>query len=62
MDNNELIDLKIELIKIEINCLKLLSDKLSYSSYIKDIENVASKSNVLKKELDRLLVSSLIND
>ena len=34
MDNNQLNNLKIELLKIEINCLKLLSEKLSKSSYI----------------------------
>ncbi|WP_395066571.1 hypothetical protein [Flavobacterium sp.] len=62
MDNNQLNNLKIELLKIEINCLKLLSEKLSKSSYMSDIENIANKSNTLKKEIDSLLISSLIND
>lgn len=55
MENNQLNNLKIELLKIEINCLKLLSEKLSKSSYISDIEDIANKSNALKKEIQIMI-------
>lgn len=55
MKNMELNSLKIELIKIEVNCLKLLSDKLSMNSYIKEIEDIANKSNILKKEIETMI-------
>ncbi len=55
MKNMELNSLKIELIKIEVNCLKLLSDKLSMNSYIKEIEDITNKSNILKKEIETMI-------
>ena len=55
MKNMELNSLKIELIKIEVNCLKLLSDKLSKNSYIKEIEDISNKSNILKKEIETMI-------
>ncbi len=55
MKNMELNSLKIELIKIEVNCLKLLSDKLSMNSYVKEIEDITNKSNILKKEIETMI-------
>jgi hypothetical protein len=55
MKNMELNSLKIELIKIEVNCLKLLSDKLSMNSYIKEIEDITNKSNILEKEIETMI-------
>jgi phosphopantetheine adenylyltransferase len=55
MKNMELNSLKIELIKIEVNCLKLLSDKLSKNSYIKEIEDIKNRSSILKKEIETMI-------
>lgn len=55
MNNHELYNLKLELIKIEINCLKLLSEKLHMSSFTKEIENISQRASELKKEINDLL-------
>ncbi|MFI0425323.1 MAG: hypothetical protein ACH34V_00055 [Flavobacterium sp.] len=51
----EINNLKIELIKIEVNCLKLMSNKLSTSDYINDIETISRRANELKREINQLL-------
>lgn len=55
MDKKELNSLKFELLKIEVNCLKLLSKQLTERDYTKVIENIAVKSNVLKKEVELII-------
>ena len=55
MNNHELYNLKLELIKIETNCLKLLSEKLHLSSFTKDIDNISQKASKLRKEINDLL-------
>lgn len=55
MSNYELYNLKLELIKIETNCLKILSEKLRMSSSNKEIENISQRASELKKEINDLL-------
>lgn len=55
MNIKELNNLKLEVLKIEVNCLKLLSNKLSTSNYINDIETISRRANELKKEINQLL-------
>lgn len=55
MNIKELNNLKLEVLKIEVNCLKLLSNKLSTSDYINDIETISRRANELKREINQLL-------
>jgi hypothetical protein len=55
MNKKDLNSLKFELLKIEVNCLKLLSKQLTESDYTKVIENIAIRSNVLKKEVELII-------
>ena len=55
MNIKELNNLKLEVLKIEVNCLKLLSNKLSTSDYINDIETISRRATELKREINQLL-------
>lgn len=41
MNVKELEDTKLAVLKIEVNCLKILSEKLNKNDYNKDIETIS---------------------
>ena len=51
----EINNLNIELIKIQVNCLKIQSEKLNKNDYNKDIETISRRANELKREINQLL-------
>lgn len=51
----EINNLNIELIKIQVNCLKIQSEKLNKNDYNKDIETISLRANELKREINQLL-------
>ena len=51
----EINNLNIELIKIQVNCLKIQSEKLNKNDYNKDIETISRRENELKREINQLL-------
>lgn len=55
MNTKELENIKLEVLKIEVNCLKILSEKLNKSDYNKDIETISQRANELKSEINDLL-------
>lgn len=55
MNIKELENLKLEVLKIEVNCLKILSEKLNKNDYNKDIETISRRANELKIEINELL-------
>lgn len=55
MNVKELEDTKLEVLKIEVNCLKILSEKLNKNDYNKDIETISRRANELKREINQLL-------
>ncbi|WP_396143752.1 hypothetical protein [Flavobacterium sp.] len=55
MNVKELENTKLEVLKIEVNCLKILSEKLNKNDYNKDIETISRRANELKSEINELL-------
>lgn len=55
MNIKELENLKLEVLKIEVNCLKILSEKLNKNDYNKDIETISRRANELKIQINELL-------
>lgn len=55
MNVKELENTKLEVLKIEANCLKILSEKLNKNDYNKDIETISRRANELKSEINELL-------
>jgi len=56
MNVKELKILNLELLKIEVNCLKLMSEKLSRNDYHSDIENISKRAIELKLVIDELII------
>ena len=55
MNVKQLENTKLEVLKIEVNCLKILSEKLNKNDYNKDIETISRRANELKSEINELL-------
>ena len=55
MNVKQLENTKLEVLKIEVNCLKILSEKLNKTDYNKDIETISRRANELKSEINELL-------
>ncbi|MDR6968190.1 hypothetical protein J2X31_002205 [Flavobacterium arsenatis] len=55
MNKKELDNLKLEILKIEVKSLKVLSEKLDRNDYHKDIESVLRRANELKIEINELI-------
>lgn len=55
MSNYELNNLKRELIKIQINCLTVLSEKLNSNSSISHIDVIVNKADEIEKKINELI-------
>jgi len=57
MSNYELNNLKRELIKIQINCLTVLSAKLNSNSSISHIDVIVNKADEIEKKINEFVSS-----
>ena len=58
MNNYELINLKGDLIKIQIDCLTVLSEKLNSNSSISHIDAIVTKADEIEKKINDLIQDS----